>query len=128
VEFITHENFNDKTLYNDVALLITASPFPMDIPTIGTVCLPPPGHLYAGAQCAVSGWGKDQFGKEGKYPNILKKIELPAITNPNCQTQLRKSRLGGKFILNPTFLCAGEPGKDACRGDGGSPLVSENIL
>lgn len=123
VEIITHENFNDKTLSFDVALLITASPFPLDIPTIATICLPPPNHVYAGAQCAVSGWGKDQFGKDGKYPNILKKIELPAITNAQCQTALRTSRLGNKFILHPTLLCAGEKGKDACRGDGGSPLV-----
>jgi plasma kallikrein len=124
VEMITHESFNDKTLFNDVALLFTDEPFPMDIPTIATICMPPPDHVYAGQLCTVSGWGKDQFGKEGKYPNILKKIELPAITNANCQAQLRTSRLGSKFILNPSFLCAGEPGKDACRGDGGSPLVS----
>ena len=37
---------------------------------------------------------------------------------------LRDTRLGIRFNLNNSFICAGgELGKDACTGDGGSPLV-----
>merc|ERR1712211_158163 len=33
-------------------------------------------------------------------------------------------RLGQKYKLHDSFLCAGGiPGKDTCKGDGGSPLV-----
>merc|ERR1711890_19914 len=41
-----------------------------------------------------------------------------------CEASLRRTRLGGKFQLDNSFLCAGGvPGKDTCKGDGGSPLV-----
>jgi plasma kallikrein len=128
VEIITHKNFNEKTLSNDVALLFIASPFPMNVPTIATICLPPTGYNAVGQQCVVSGWGKDQFGKEGNFQNILKKIDQPTITNSECQTQLRKSKLGQRFVLHSTFVCAGGPGVSACQGDGGSPLVSQQFI
>merc|ERR1712232_830094 len=41
-----------------------------------------------------------------------------------CQDKLRQTRLGGKFKLDESFVCAGGvDGKDTCKGDGGSPLV-----
>ena len=38
--------------------------------------------------------------------------------------RLRTTRLGQKYKLHDSFLCAGGiNGKDTCKGDGGSPLV-----
>lgn len=55
---------------------------------------------------------------------ILKKIELPIVPHAPCQEALRKTRLGKRFVLNESFICAGgESDKDTCGGDGGSPLV-----
>lgn len=72
------------------------------------------------------GWGKDIFGKTGIYQVILKKIELPVVPFAKCQANLRKTRLGRRFLLNKSFMCAGgEEGIDACQGDGGGPLVCE---
>merc|ERR1712055_558516 len=41
-----------------------------------------------------------------------------------CEVSLRTTRLGKRYKLHDSFLCAGGvDGKDTCKGDGGSPLV-----
>lgn len=53
----------------------------------------------------------------GKYQvNILKKVEVPVVPRDKCEQKLRRTRLGPKFILHDSFMCAGgEEGKDTCR-------------
>ncbi|XP_055838135.1 phenoloxidase-activating factor 2-like [Episyrphus balteatus] len=121
VEMIVHEHYNKDSLYNNIALLILESPFE-EAPNVNTVCLPPANMNFDMSRCFATGWGKDQF-QNGKYQNMLKKIDLPVVPNAKCQENLRKF-LGKFFELHSSFMCAGgERGKDTCKGDGGSPLV-----
>lgn len=123
VDVITHKDFNKGSLANDVALLILNEPFQL-AQNVQPICLPPKGTTFDHSKCFASGWGKNVFGKEGKYQVILKKVELPVMPHAECQQSLRTTRLGKRFVLHPSFLCAGGvSGKDTCRGDGGSPLV-----
>uniref|UniRef100_A0AAG5DIW8 Peptidase S1 domain-containing protein n=2 Tax=Anopheles atroparvus TaxID=41427 RepID=A0AAG5DIW8_ANOAO len=123
VEVVVHPEFYKGGLHNDVALLFLDSPLQLN-DGIQTVCLPPQDMVFDHATCFASGWGKDVFGKAGTYQVILKKIDLPVVPNDKCQSALRTTRLGAKFNLHKSFLCAGGvPGKDTCKGDGGSPLV-----
>ncbi|CAG9855866.1 unnamed protein product [Phyllotreta striolata] len=118
-----HPNYYAGALYNDVALLILNAPVEA-APHIGFVCLPEQGKLFDSGRGFATGWGKDQFGKKGTYQVILKKIELPVVRSDVCQDKLRTTRLGRFFELHQSFICAGgEPGKDTCKGDGGSPFV-----
>lgn len=125
-----HEGFDRAVLYNDVALLILDSSVELD-EHIGTVCLPSQGQRVQSDNCFASGWGKNVFGTphptgrpsnsklnfpEGQYQMILKKVELPMVDASRCLSQLRKTRLGRRFILHDSFTCAGgEEGKDTCK-------------
>lgn len=110
-EIVTRNDFHKTALFNNIALLFLKKPAQL-WEHIGPVCLPPQGLNFDYSRCFVSGWGQDVFGKEGKYQAILKRIDLPVVPHQTCQTSLRTTRLGKRFILNKSFICAGgEPGK-----------------
>ncbi|XP_070156785.1 phenoloxidase-activating factor 2-like [Polyergus mexicanus] len=113
-----------QNLPYDIAVLRLSSAAPIATsPNINTACLPN-GPVNAATKCWVSGWGKNAFGPNGMYPNILREVDVPVLTHEDCQTALRKTRLGENFVLDSNSMCAGgEAGKDACTGDGGSPMV-----
>ena len=91
------------------------------------MCLPNLNELYHGFSwrgCYATGWGKDDFGKEGRYQVVLKKVRLDLRNHTSCQESLRTTRLGVNFELDESAICAGGlGGVDTCRGDGGGPLV-----
>ncbi|XP_050671823.1 uncharacterized protein LOC126970132 isoform X2 [Leptidea sinapis] len=122
-----HPLYYAGTLDNDLAILKLEHPVDWTkYPHISPACLPDKYTDYSGQRCWTTGWGKDAFGMNGKYQNILKEVDVPVLPHGLCQQQLRQTRLGYNYELNPGFLCAGgEEGKDACKGDGGGPLVCE---
>ncbi|XP_066249867.1 uncharacterized protein [Euwallacea similis] len=122
-----HPEFYAGTLANDIAILRMNTPVDWTKhPHISPACLPHPQDDYTGARCWTTGWGKDAFGDFGKYQNILKEVDVPIVNFGQCQRQLQNTRLGYEFKLHPGFICAGgEEGKDACKGDGGGPMVCE---
>ncbi|KAF0312328.1 Phenoloxidase-activating factor 2 [Amphibalanus amphitrite] len=122
-----HPEFYGGNLYNDIALLKLASPVNVQYNLhIGPVCIPPQYADFTNQRCWVSGWGKDAFGQHGNFQNVLKKVAVPVIGNYECEQRLKRTKLGYDFKLHGGFLCAGgEEGKDACKGDGGGPLVCE---
>uniref|UniRef100_A0A1B6MCD2 Phenoloxidase-activating factor 2 n=1 Tax=Graphocephala atropunctata TaxID=36148 RepID=A0A1B6MCD2_9HEMI len=121
--FIIHEKYYAGGLYNDIALLFLDTP--ADIAdNIATICLPEQDENMDNRDCVASGWGKDIFGKEGRYQVILKKVELPIVPRAPCLDALRQTRLGPNFTLHESFICAGGiVDRDTCKGDGGSPLA-----
>ncbi|XP_062714534.1 phenoloxidase-activating factor 2 isoform X2 [Aedes albopictus] len=122
-KFFVHPSYNAANLQNDIAMLRLSAVVPLGVtPTITTACLP--ATAFVGTSCWVSGWGKNDF-VSGSYQAIQKKVDVTIRSAADCQTALRTTRLGSAFVLDATsFVCAGgEAGKDACTGDGGSPLV-----
>nr|XP_029713678.1 phenoloxidase-activating factor 2-like [Aedes albopictus] len=119
---IVQPNYNSATLFNDVALLVLEHPFQAD-DNVQLICLPPQGATFTDRNCYAIGWGKSNFDSDS-YQVILKKVQLPMVSHPDCQTALRGTRLGGNYRLHNSFVCAGgEAGIDTCTGDGGSPLM-----
>ncbi|KRK02429.1 uncharacterized protein LOC6535051 isoform X2 [Drosophila yakuba] len=122
-----HPEYYAGTLDNDLAVLKLDQPVDFTKnPHISPACLPDKYSDFTGARCWTTGWGKDAFGEHGKYQNILKEVDVPILSHQQCEAQLRNTRLGYSYKLNPGFVCAGgEEGKDACKGDGGGPLVCD---
>ncbi|XP_047531058.1 phenoloxidase-activating factor 2 [Vanessa atalanta] len=129
----THPSFNANTLQYDITVLRLSNSVPLtpqggSVTTINRACLPPMStSTYTGQRCWVSGWGKDMFGVQGQYQQILKKVDVPIVASGTCQAQMQTARLGSTFVLDTTsFICAGgEASKDSCTGDGGSGLVCQ---
>lgn len=61
-----HPDYYKGGLFNDIALLFLTEPVNI-VENVNTVCLPEQDALFDGSRCFASGWGKDLFGKEGKY-------------------------------------------------------------
>ncbi|KAH9379237.1 hypothetical protein HPB48_006341 [Haemaphysalis longicornis] len=114
-QVVIHPEFFPGNLNNDLALVRLDSPVDLNLPHIGAACLPEPRESFEGHRCWVTGWGKDAFGNQGEYQNILKKVDVPVVSHDDCQERLKRTRLGPYYQLHPGFVCAGgEPGKDAC--------------
>lgn len=123
---VIHPDFHPGNLANDFALLHLTRPVIIS-KNVGLICLENIDYLTSDSTCVVTGWGKDKFGADGVFQNVLKTIDLPFVEHGTCQSQLRTTRLGKYFKLDPSFLCAGgEAGKDSCSGDGGSPLMCKS--
>merc|ERR1719507_2048963 len=121
-----HPEFNQRNLANDWAVLYTSQDFDLQA-HIDTICLPQPEELFDFQTSFATGWGKDQFGAAGNYQVVLKEIDLPVVGHDQREASLRTTRLGKRFQLDDSFICAGGvDGKDTCKGDGGSPLVCQS--
>lgn len=119
---IINPNYNSAYQFNNIALLVLENPFNA-AGNVKLMCLPPQGMIFSNDDCFVTGWGKTSFFSDS-YQVILKKIQMPMVTHQDCENALRTTRLGSKYKLHNSFVCAGgQDGVDACTGDGGSPLM-----
>ncbi|CAL4069651.1 unnamed protein product, partial [Meganyctiphanes norvegica] len=121
-----HKDYNKGNLQNDIAIVrLSNSVDFINNPHISPICLPA-NHVFVHRhqECHVTGWGKDTFSSAGRFQAVLKEVAVPLVDHYQCQNALRTTRLGRSFNLEQGMLCAGgEEGRDACTGDGGSPLV-----
>ncbi|KAL1400528.1 hypothetical protein pipiens_007353 [Culex pipiens pipiens] len=119
-KMIIHPHFYNDLLQNDIAILFIDEHV-WFTEVVGTVCLPRQNDNFDNRRCVFSGWGEDINGRNS---SILKRTKLPIVPRGQCQKALRQQLNDRYFQLHEGFLCAGgESGKDACKGDGGSPLV-----
>ncbi|CAH0550249.1 unnamed protein product [Brassicogethes aeneus] len=119
---VIHPHYHSGSLINDIAILILDEPFKLS-ENVGVTCLPQKFQRFDFAKCLATGWGKNSYSN-GTYQSVLKKVSLPVVPNSICARALQIARLGPQFRLHRSFICAGgEDKKDACKGDGGSPLI-----
>jgi len=132
-----HPRFDRKRLSNDLAVLRLSQRVNLNHRYVNTACLPSCRDQFSyqfsngtGVRCHVAGWGKDEF--TGDFQFLQHKVDLPLVDDFSCNSALKralnskKPGVGDRFQLDSSEICAGgEIGKDACTGDGGSPLVCQ---
>jgi len=88
---------------------------------INTVCLPNSEQQFKnhGQNCWVAAWGNDLKRQ--------REVDLPLLSQAECEEKLApifREKGVPNWRLKPSEICAGGvPGKDACTGEGGAPLV-----
>jgi len=117
---IAHEGYSSLSQADDIALMKIQGSFtwtdavkPAGSP--GTN----PGSMV-GEEAYVTGWGTTSEG--GSIPDKLMEVDVPIISNSDCQTRYSQETITSKQI------CAGYTagGKDSCQGDSGGPLVAKS--
>ncbi|BES98956.1 protease [Nesidiocoris tenuis] len=122
VKILTHPEFNDKNLQNDVALVFLAKSFDAS-EVVDTICMAESFNTIDVGSCVTIGWGKQDLGSKYPLQPILRKVAMPLMERDTCQSRLRLTRLGQHFKLLPGFTCGGGISEgDTCKGDGGGPL------
>lgn len=122
-EIVSHPKYYSGGLFNDVAIMKWQIPFENEI-NVAPICLPDTSDTYDNVKtyCTATGWGK--VSEDETKSDKLKFVKVPIVDRTTCQVQLQKTRLGSRFRLHESFICAGgEEGRDSCDGDGGSPLI-----
>ncbi|XP_057701184.1 serine protease 33-like [Corythoichthys intestinalis] len=119
IELILHEDYNNPTNDNDIALLRIAPVSYTDF--IRPVCLAAPDtSVGAGTDVWITGWGTIGSGVDLPSPQTLQEVEVPVVCNDDCDDAYG--------IITDNMICAGltEGGRDSCQGDSGGPMVAQN--
>ncbi|XP_049342197.1 tissue-type plasminogen activator isoform X1 [Astyanax mexicanus] len=120
-----HEQYNDETYDNDIALLKLSSDVgicAVSSPEVLPVCLPDPGAVFPEqTECEISGYGKEEEFSPF-YSDRVKQGHVRLWPEKNCVSE----KLSGRLVTK-NMLCAGDTRNrdDACKGDSGGPLVCQ---
>lgn len=118
-----HEKYNELNNDYDIGLLKVSPPFKFDNAT-EPVKLPGNESIYT-SWASIAGWGyfidiKPILSKDLKY------VTVPKVSKEQCRKDYK-----GRYEVTEHQVCYGfsQGGKDACKGDSGSPLVNrDNII
>lgn len=105
-KIIMHESYQVTPLWNDIALVKTATEVIFN-PGVGVACLPFKftSTDFTGAETIFVGWGSSDFG--APISNTLMKSYVKVIKNSDCQSKLSN--------ITSSQICTYSKGADACQ-------------
>jgi secreted trypsin-like serine protease len=119
---LVHPNYDPQVFSSDIALLQLKKPVanPVVIPLFSRK------SSLAGVTSTVIGWGNMRGANNGiLYPYKLQEVQLPIVSNQECNEGFEQNYSDYKNPITKTMLCAGYLAgeKDSCQGDSGGPLM-----
>ncbi|KAJ2479573.1 hypothetical protein IWW56_003011 [Coemansia sp. RSA 2131] len=110
-----YPDFNEKSLRNDLALLILEEEIPSTVAESVKIYS---GDILSSTQLFAAGFGITNPEDASSVPTELMKVEL----KPGNDTFCAHNTVG----YDPKYLVCtdGTPGKDTCQGDSGGPLAT----
>jgi len=112
-----HAQYNPSNLNNDIAILITPAPIPLNNFVSAIAWAPPTSGTFAGQIATSSGWGRISDGSSATSAT-LRSVENPVITNAVCAATF------GTAVVIPSTICINTAGgRGTCNGDSGGPLT-----
>ncbi|XP_076254609.1 brachyurin-like isoform X1 [Rhynchophorus ferrugineus] len=114
-KFIIHEEWDEDTLQNDIAVVGLPQPVPLSN-NIATVRLAEKADSYENIIGICLGWGVTILGVSS---NILRYVKLNIISNSACAAYSEY-----KSYIRDTHICTSGKGiVGSCNGDSGGPLI-----
>jgi hypothetical protein len=109
-KLLIHPLYDGSTLDYDVAILRLSTP----VTGIPFASVAASETTVAGTILRSSGWGSLYY--EGPKPSSMMQIDVPFVPTVDGSCMNNED-------ITPRMICAGETGKDTCRGDSGGPLT-----
>jgi len=121
-QVISHPGFNFRTFQSDVALIRLRTPLVFN-QAVSPICLPSRPQ-NAGAQCYISGWGRNSRRARGMH-HTLQQARMPIVSQHVCSYHMRRV---ASIPITGTNLCSGhgDTRLSGCQGDSGGPFVCNN--
>ncbi|XP_068246423.1 chymotrypsin B-like [Palaemon carinicauda] len=122
-KIILHEQYNNQTAANDIAIIKVADSIPFDVDnTISPICLPSNSlYSYDNVKATVCGWGMTIGDMDYSSSPVLLKVGMTTVTVEECKKKFTYPELiSDKMICTVSNNQA--PGI-SCRGDSGGPLM-----
>lgn len=118
--WISHPQYNDNEILNDVALIKLSQPVSFTN-KISPVCLPNGRSSNIGTRGFTTGWGIINADGSGDTSTFLRQVGIPVNDPSVCNYQ---------GFPPETQICAGVRStsgpRDSCQGDSGGPFVQKD--
>ncbi|XP_046457798.1 trypsin alpha-4-like [Daphnia pulex] len=111
-----HEDYNPKSVENDVAILTLDSAVDYT-ENVSPICLVP--KCFNGDEKTVTAMGWGHLQSDGENSHVLRHADLSVVNNNRCKEEVDDGD------LPDSALCAYAEGQDTCQSDSGGPLVLE---
>ncbi|XP_043243267.1 uncharacterized protein LOC122392463 [Amphibalanus amphitrite] len=116
-----HEEYNNRTFANDIAILVLREPVEFNYAR-HTVCLPFEDEVrtmvFDAKKPFIAGWGATSY--RGSASAKLLHTQVRVMRKKACSRRYTRFR---QITITDKVLCARSPGKDSCQGDSGGPMM-----